>query len=318
MAIDLNSMTTDELRDQAAKNSQKWHTADSTAEQDALHNENVEINRIIDARTGSTSTYDAPSGTWTVTGGSDYPVQLERQLARQANSTGQMLAEYRNLYSAQSAQNAYQQMLAQQQAAQAAAVQKAVNALENQKTSTDAEYSDLFRQLYINKMNNRKNLDQQLAAGGVTGGAAETTRLSYDTAYEDALRQSEQSRIGALKDLDMAIADARLTGDIESANAAASAVREQTSAYADALKYLINRQDAIDARQEAYAREDAQRAAAFAQQLAKEQREAEEAAEKAAKPTLTVAQVNAAIKAGHLTDAVLAAYEYYYGEAYRQ
>ena len=94
-------------------------------------------------------------------------------------------------------------------------------------------------------------------------------------------------------------------------------MKEQTDAYADALKYLINRQDTIDARQEAYAREDAQRAAAYAQQLAREQREAEEEAQKAAKPTLTVAQVNAAIKAGILTDAVLAAYEYYYGTAYR-
>ena len=114
---------------------------------------------------------------------------------------------------------------------------------------------------------------------------------------------------------------------------AADAAKEQTSAYADTLRYLINRQDTIDARQaaydredaqraEAYAREDAQRAAAYAQQLVKEQREAEEKAEaeakKAAAPTLTVAQVNAAIKAGVLTDAVLAAYEYYYGEAYRQ
>ena len=113
---------------------------------------------------------------------------------------------------------------------------------------------------------------------------------------------------------------------------AADAAKEQTSAYADTLRYLINRQDSLDAKQtaydredaqraEAYAREDAQRAAAVAQQLAKEQREAEEKAEaeakKAAAPTLTVAQVNAAIKAGVLTDAVLAAYEYYYGEPYR-
>ena len=96
------------------------------------------------------------------------------------------------------------------------------------------------------------------------------------------------------------------------------AAKEQTSAYADTLRYLINRQDALDARQESYAREDAQRAAAYAQQLLEEQREAEEKAEAEAKPTLTVAQVNAAIKAGVLTDAVRAAYEYYYGEPYRR
>ena len=315
MATNLNKLTVDELRKQAADNSRNWHTAGSKEEQDALHAENVEINKILDARTGSNSTYDAPSGTWNVTGGSDYAADLERQLARQSSALNNMVNEYQNLYSGSN--SAYQQMAAQQEAARAAAVQKAVNALESQKASTDAQYSDLFRQLYIDRMRGQKNLNQQLAAGGVTGGAAETTRLGYDTAYEDALRQGEQGRIGALGDLDRAIADARLTGDLESANAAASAAREQADAYADTLKFLINRQDKLDAQQEAYAREDAQRAAAYAAQLAKEQREAEEAAERAAKPTLTVAQVNAAIKAGHLTDAVLAAYEYYYGEAYK-
>ena len=316
MATDLNKMTVDELRKKAAQNSQNWHTVGNKAEQDALHNENVEINKILDARTGSASTYDAPSGTWSVTGGSDYAANLERQLARQTSALNNMASENRDLYSGQD--SAYQQIAAQQRAAQKAAVQKAVNSLESRKASTDAQYSDLFRQLYIDKMRSRKNLDQQLAAGGVTGGAAETTRLGYDTAYEDALRQGEQGRISALGSLDQAIADTRLTGDIESANAAAAAAKEQADAYADTLKYLINRQDKLDAQQEAYEREDAQRAAAYARQLAQEQREAEEAAERSAKPTLTVAQVNAAIKAGVLTDAVLAAYEYYYGEAYKQ
>lgn len=331
MATNLNSMTTEELRAQAKQNSADWHTAGSSAEKDALHAQNVEINRIIDSRTGSTSTYDAPSGKWSSSGGST---------AQQAgpNPTRELVAEYQNVYVPQSSfyeqayndlrasynaqQSAYQQMLEQQQAAQAAAVQQAVNTLESQKSSTDAQYSDLFRQLYINKMKNRKDLDQRLAAGGVTGGAAESTRLGYDTAYEDALRQGEQGRISAIGSLDQAIADARLTGDIESANAAADAAKEQMSAYADALRFLINRQDSIDARQEAYAREDAQRAVAYAQQQAALERQNElarqEAEQAAAKPTLTVAQVNAAIKAGILTDAVLAAYEYYYGEAYKQ
>ena len=129
-------------------------------------------------------------------------------------------------------------------------------------------------------------------------------------------------------------------------------MREQADAYADTLKYLINRQDSLDARQESYAREDAATAQSYAYKTAMQLINAgmmpgarllesagidsaaaqslvaavnaekvpavEEAAAQAAKPTLTVAQVNAAIKAGVLTDAVLAAYEYYYGEAYRQ
>lgn len=237
--------------------------------------------------------------------GSEYiPIQARNASVQQ----NPLVSEYMGLYNTRNA--AYEQQLA----AQKAAVRNAVSSLESQKNSTEAQYSDLFRQLYVDKMRNRKNLDQRLAAGGVTGGAVETTRLGYDTAYEDALRQTEQSRINAINSLDQAITDTKLTGDVSVATAAANAAKEQTNAYADALKYLINRQDELDERQESYAREDAQRAAAYAQKLAEQQKEAEEDADR---PTLTVAQVNAAIKANILTDAVLRAYEYYYGAPYR-
>lgn len=299
MAIDLNSMSDSTLRSLAAQNSTDWFNADK-ATQNALHAQNVEINRILDERTGSTSAYDAPSGVWTVTEGT-----------KSAAQTPSLIDEYRSVIAAQSA------ALAEQRSAQEAAVRKAVNALEGQRETTEAQYGDLFRQLYLDKMNSQKNMDQRLAARGVTGGAAETTRLGYDTAYEDALRQGEQGRISALNSIDRAITDARLSGDVASAEAAARAAQEQTSAYADALKYLINRQDAIDARQESYAREDAQRAAAYAREQERQRREDEEKEEKAKKPTLTVAQVNAALKAGYRTDAVLAAYEYYYGQPYK-
>jgi len=301
MAIDFSKMTNDELRAQAKRNSLDWHTAESAAAKDALHRQNVEINRILDERTGSVSTYDAPSGSWTVTGGTDSPEQTLRE----------MLGEYRTLYSGARSE------AEQRQAAQEAAVRRAVNGLESQKADAERQYADLFRQLYVDQMKNRKALDQRLAAGGITGGAAETTRLGYDTAYEDALRQGEQERISALGSLDRAIADARLTGDIESANAAAKAAQERTNAYADALRYLIDRQDALDAKRTAYEREDAQRLAAYAQQLERERKEAEEQEKLAARPTLTAAQVNAAIKAGIRTGEVLRAYEYYYGQPYR-
>ncbi|MBR1897232.1 MAG: hypothetical protein IJ822_10660 [Pyramidobacter sp.] len=252
----------------------------------------------------------------------NYINQAKNAEAAQAEAAraASALSEYRNAYNSQS--DALAQALEQQRAANEAAVQKAVNSLQSQKTDTEAQYADLFRQLYVDKMRTQKNLGQQLAAGGITGGAAESTMLGLNTQYEDAMRQGEQGRISAIGSLDRAISDARLTGDVANAQATAASVKEQADAYADALKYLINRQDAIDARQETYAREDAQRAAAYAQQLAQEQREAaekaEEEAKKAAKPTLTVAQVNAAIKAGVLTEAVLAAYEYYYGTPYRE
>jgi len=295
MAKNLYSMTTDELRALAGQNSADWHGADK-ATQDALHAQNVAIHEILDARTGSSSSFDSGTGRWSVQPGAQ-------------PSADALAQEYRRV-SASFGADAY----AQQLAAQRAAVDKAVGALEDSRRDTQEQYAALFRQLYLDRMRDRKNLDQQLAASGVTGGAAETTRLGYDTAYADALRQGEQSRIRAVDTIDRAIADARLTGDIEGANAAARAIREDTDAYADALRYLIDRQDAIDARQESYEREDA----AAARRYAEEQRKAAEAAEReereAKKPILTAAQVNAALKAGIRTEAVLAAYDYYYGQ----
>ena len=231
--------------------------------------------------------------------------------AAPAASAAELAKEYRAVYSEPDDD------LARQRKAQEAAVEKAVNALESSRQDTQAQYSDLFRQLYLDKMRSRKNLDQKLAASGVTGGAAETVRLGYDTAYEDALRQGEQSRISAVNAIDRAVADARLTGDIESANAAAKAIRERTDAYADALRYLLQRQDALDERKEQTAREDAAAARRYAEQLAQEREAAEKEAKASQKPALTAAQVVAALKAGIRTDAVLRAYEYYYGQPYR-
>ena len=293
MPKDLYSMTTDELRSLAKQNSADWHGAYADA-RDALHQQNVAINKILDARTGSSSSFDSGTGRWTVEQGTP--------------SAEALAGEYRRVASARG--DAYES----QRRAQEAAVRKAVNALEGSRADTQAQYSDLFRQLYLDKMRSRKNMDQRFAASGITGGAAETVRLGYDTAYEDALRHGEQSRISAVNTIDRAIADARLTGDIEGANAAAKAMKEQTDAYADALKYLINRQDALDAQREKYEREDA----ALARRLAEQQREAEEQAakeaekeaEKALVPRLTYAQVLKEMERNPTPD-IRAMYRYY-------
>ena len=165
-------------------------------------------------------------------------------------------------------QDSYAKILAEQQRAQQAAVQQAVNGLEAQKTTTNDTYNQYFRQAYIDKMNAQKNIDQRLAAQGITGGAAESTLLGLNTSYADALRSMEQGRIRDLEGLDRAITDARLTGDIEGANAAANTIREQTASYSDTLRYLLDQAEAQNVRQNAYDREDAASSRAWAQQLA--------------------------------------------------
>lgn len=165
-------------------------------------------------------------------------------------------------------QGSYAQALAAQQEANRANVQKAVGSLQDQKRDTETSYANMFRQLYLNKMKSQKNIGQQLAAQGKTGGAAESTLLGLDTSYSDALRQGEQGRIGALGDLDRAITDAELTGDIANAELAAANAKERTDSYADVLRDLMDRYDQQNTQNTAYKREDADNARAYAYKTA--------------------------------------------------
>lgn len=354
---------------------ERYNNATTQAERDAAHAQAEAIRNnagyTSDASGAYSGAYNRVAGGSTptlvdsiyvngaITGGisgDERAYQVARQQAQQNQYQAQIneltsaLNEYKNLYNGQS--SSYAQALAEQKAAQEAAVQQAVNTLENQKTDTTNSYNDLFRQLYLNKMKNQKNIGQQMAAMGVNGGAAESTLLGMNAQYEDALRQGEQGRLDAIRDLDQAITDARLTGSIEGANAAASTAKEQTNNYASVLQGLIDRYDNLNARQAAYDREDAANALAYDRESAETVRryayqtamgmlnsgvmasdellesagigKADAAAIVAANtptesytPSLTAAQVNAAIKSGLLTAEVLRAYEYYYGAPYR-
>lgn len=190
-------------------------------------------------------------------------------IGAQGNGTSEELeALRRELQQLYGEQGSYAQALAAQQEANRANVQKAVGNLQDQKRDTETSYANMFRQLYLNKMKSQKNIGQQLAAQGKTGGAAESTLLGLDTSYSDALRQGEQGRIGALGDLDRAITDAELTGDIANAELAAANAKERTDSYADVLRDLMDRYDQQNTQNTAYEREDADNARAYAYKTA--------------------------------------------------
>lgn len=190
-------------------------------------------------------------------------------IGAQGNGTSEEVeALRRELQQLYGEQGSYAQALAAQQEANRANVQKAVGSLQDQKRDTETSYANMFRQLYLNKMKSQKNIGQQLAAQGKTGGAAESTLLGLDTSYSDALRQGEQGRIGALGDLDRAITDAELTGDIANAELAAANAKERTDSYADVLRDLMDRYDQQNAQNTAYEREDADNARAYAYKTA--------------------------------------------------
>lgn len=172
------------------------------------------------------------------------------------------------LKSLYSSNGLYASALAAQQKANQANVDKAVSTLEGQKQNTSQSYADMFKQLYVQKMNAKKNIGQQMAAQGVTGGASESTMLGLETDYSEALRQGHQGRTNALGELDRAIAAAKLDGDIANAQLAADSAKEQTAGYASVLQTLMNRYDNQQAQQLANDREDAANKLSYARQLA--------------------------------------------------
>lgn len=132
-----------------------------------------------------------------------------------------------------------------------ASTQQATNGYNAQKDQVNRSYSDMFRQLYIDRENNRKNIGQQLAASGITGGASESTLLGLNTSYEESLRQGEQERANAISELEQAIVNAQLTGDISYAQQAAQLYQQQLDNYAGVLETLLSRQDTLAQQQAA-------------------------------------------------------------------
>ncbi len=59
-------MKANQIRQKMLENSQAWHTAGSKAEKDALHQENLELNQVLNQYAGGVeSSYDGKTGRWT-------------------------------------------------------------------------------------------------------------------------------------------------------------------------------------------------------------------------------------------------------------
>lgn len=224
-----------------------------------------------------------------------------------------------------------------------AQVQQATSGYNAQKNQVNDSYADLFRQLYIDRENSKKNLAQQMAAYGVTGGAAESTLLGLDTNYQNALQKGEQGRVAEINELEQAILQAQLTGDISYAEQALKWEQDRLNNYANVLQNMLNRQDA--AQQQAYKYQQAAQEEAFNKQMEKaellasigdfsgykvlgltdseiaalekmyaEANAARSSSGGGSKPALTLAQTQNLLNDGVVTDKTLYAYEYYTGQ----
>lgn len=109
-------------------------------------------------------------------------------------------------------QEQYLQMIREQEEAQRKAREEAYNtAAAQQKSNYDyasgnvnSATNDALREAYINRMLTERNLQQQLTAQGLNGGASETTTASMYNNYANARNQLErerQNQIGSLSNI---------------------------------------------------------------------------------------------------------------------
>ena len=120
----------------------------------------------------------------------------------------------------------------------AAALEAAKGNLDSQKEQVNQQYDDLARQLYIQRRMNERDLPQQMAAMGYTGGITESSALGLQTSYADALRQGETQRINTIANLEQAIRQAELEGNRELAAQLSSLAQNTMGLYADALAQI--------------------------------------------------------------------------------
>ena len=231
--------------------------------------------------------------------------------------------------------------LAANNATQAQQLELLRSRIQAQINNLNEQYQGLNRQLYVDYMRSRRDLPQQLAAQGYTGGLRESSLLGLETAYGEQLARNERERLSDITDIENGGRENEIQLAIENAKAQQEA---QELAYDRAAKIraaILEQQNYYDQLE----REDRQRAEDQAQAqvsallgargdvsalgadvLTKAgytpeyvQAMADAAAKtKTEEPKLTYAQVNDAIKNGNLTPQVLADYEYYYGAPYQQ
>lgn len=117
----------------------------------------------------------------------------------------------------------------------AARVKQSEDEYNRQKEQAKTSYGDAARQAYVNSMMSQRNLDQQMAAGGVYGGMADSQRIALDASYQNDVSDLERQYIETLADLDQAIEAARLAGETEIAEQMAAHKSTVEGQYANYL-----------------------------------------------------------------------------------
>lgn len=126
--------------------------------------------------------------------------------------------------------DALQAMREAEEARIRAQIEQAVGRLQNQKPILGQQFGDSAQQAYIQSMLSKRDLPQQLAAQGISGGASESANLAIDTAYGNAYNNLQRDYNNNLAALDADIANVRASGDISIAESANSYAQQMAQA----------------------------------------------------------------------------------------
>lgn len=116
-----------------------------------------------------------------------------------------------------------------------ASVNRGLGNLESQKGTINQSADDMARQAYILSRQNARNLPQQLASMGLTGGATETAQLGLQTNYETNLSNINRNRFDALNQIDTAKTDLKNQGELSYAEQALANNQAAINAYKNIL-----------------------------------------------------------------------------------
>lgn len=75
------------------------------------------------------------------------------------------------------------------------------------KKQTEEKYNDTLKEAYISRMQNEKNLNENLKKSGIRGGATETSHLKLATNYENTKNSTNKEKAQALQDIDSQATD---------------------------------------------------------------------------------------------------------------
>ena len=204
---------------------------------------NTELNQVktdLKAGTGNgTANQTAPISTYSeIAGGTPTATYIDSNGNKKTGVIAP-ISKYSGSNYFDSMRNFYDQMYNDQVAANNQALEDARTRAQE---ATDAQlealangYQGTNRQLYRDYMNSQKNLPQQMAAHGYTGGLSESGRLRLQNSYQESLAENERSRMSDVSNINQALAQQLYEAQAK-ANAANQTAAQNRYGYLAALQ----------------------------------------------------------------------------------